>query len=159
LRIVKFLLSSLLIAAPIAAAAPDNCPPAQLVKPVKETEIRNQAALEKLRGNAGINLQWNYDSPRGDLAVTQVGNVVHLKGMQNAANGTGRLEIDGDVLSIDSTHFIFRGRISMIDTPDAGRKCTKDGDSEFAITQNRKYWRMREFEWCDGLTDYIDIYF
>jgi hypothetical protein len=159
MRGVKFLLSCLLLAAPISAAAPNDCPPAQALKPVKETEIRDQAAIEMLRGNAGINLQWNYDSPRGDLEVTQVGNVVHLKGVQNAANGNGRLEIDGDVLSIGSTHFIFRGRISMIDTPDAGRKCIKDGDSEFAITQNRKYWWMREFEWCDGLTDYIDIYF
>ncbi len=159
MRSVKFLLSGLLIAAPLSAAAPDHCPPLQDMRPVKETEIRDQTAVEKLRGNAGINLQWNYDSPRGDLEVTQVGNVVHIKGVQNAASGQGRLEIDGDVLSIDKTHFIFRGRISMTDTPDAGRKCIKDGDSEFAITQNRPYWRMREFEWCDGLTDYIDIYF
>ncbi len=159
MRSVKFLLSCLLLTAPISAAAPDNCASAPPLRPVKETEIRNQSALERLRGNAGINLQWNYDSPRGDLEVTQVGDVVHLKGVQNAVSGAGRLEIDGDVLSIDATHFIFRGRISMIDTPDAGRKCIKDGDSEFAITQNRKYWRMREFEWCDGLTDYIDIYF
>ena len=159
MRSVKFLLSCLLFAAPISAAAPYNCPPAQITRPVKETEVRNQSALEKLRGNAGIAVQWNYDSSRGDLEVTQIGDVVHLKGIQNAVSGKGRLEIDGDVLSIDATHFIFRGRISMIDTPDEGRKCIKDGDSEFAITQNREYWRMREFEWCDGLTDYIDIYF
>ncbi len=159
MRSVKFLLSSLLFAAPISAAAPDNCPSTQIIRPVKETEARNQSALEKLRGNVGISVQWNYDSPRGDLEVTQKDNVVHLRGIQNAVNGKGRLEIDGDVLSIDAAHFIFRGRISMIDTPDEDRKCIKEGDSEFAITQNRKYWRMREFEWCDGLTDYIDIYF
>jgi hypothetical protein len=68
------------------------------------------------------------------------------------------VELEGDVLSIDTKHFIFRGRIALIDTPDKDRPCIKDGDSEFAITQSRKYWRMREFEWCDHLTDYIDIY-
>ena len=37
------------------------------------------------------------------------------------------------------------------------------GDHEIACPEgpsvNRRYWRMREFEWCDRLTDYIDIYF
>jgi hypothetical protein len=84
---------------------------------------------------------------------------VHLSGSQLAPEGKGRVELEGDVLSIDTNHFILRGRIAITDTPDAGRKCMKDGGSEFAITQDRKYWRMPEFEWCDGLTDYIDIYF
>lgn len=160
MKIAKIMLGLALMTGPISAAAYAVCDSeTPRIIAVKETEIRDQAALEKLRGNQGINLQWNYDAPRGDLTVTQVGDVVHLSGVQKALDGKGRLEIEGDVLSIDSKHFIFRGRISMIDTPDAGRSCIKNGDSEFAITQNRKYWRMREFEWCDQLTDYIDIYF
>jgi hypothetical protein len=158
-KLLKILLTAGIIASPLSAAAPDSCENIQPIKAVKATEVRDQSALERLRGNDGINLQWNYDSPRGDLEVTQIGDVVHLKGSQKAVSGNGRLEIEGDVLSIDSKHFIFRGTIKMIDTPDAERSCIKNGDSEFAITQNRKYWRMREFEWCDGLTDYIDIYF
>jgi len=27
------------------------------------------------------------------------------------------------------------------------------------VTQNRRYWRIRTFEWCDDLTDYVDVYF
>jgi hypothetical protein len=126
---------------------------------VKATEVRDLSALERLRGNAGLTLQWIDWEQRGILEVSQRGDVVHLKGTQVAAGGNGRLEMEGDVLSIDSGHFIFRGTIKIKDTPDAGRSCVKNGDSEFAITQGRKYWRMREFEWCDGLTDYIDIYF
>ncbi len=117
------------------------------------------AALEELRGNSGLTLQWIGWDKRGRVEVSQRGNVVHLKGAQVAPDGKGRVEIDGDVLSIDSNDFIFRGRITITDSPDPGRKCVKDGDSEFAITQGRRYWRMREFEWCDQLTDYIDIYF
>jgi hypothetical protein len=40
-----------------------------------------------------------------------------------------------------------------------GRRCEQTGEWRFAVTQNRKYWRLRQFEWCDYLTDYIDIYF
>jgi hypothetical protein len=127
--------------------------------PVQATEVRDLAALEELRGNSGLTLQWIGWEQRGRVEVSQRGNVVHLKGAQVAPDGKGRVEIEGDVLSIDSNDFIFRGRITITDTPDAGRKCVKDGDSEFAITQGRRYWRMREFEWCDQLTDYIDIYF
>jgi hypothetical protein len=127
--------------------------------PLKATEVRSKAAVEKLRGNQGLTLQWIDWEKRGALEVSQRGEVVHVKGAQVAPDGKGRLEVEGDVVSIDARHFILRGKIGIYETPDAGRSCIKEGDSEFAITQGRKYWRMREFEWCDQLTDYIDIYF
>lgn len=144
----------------VAAPPPVEAPPVGApLPPVQATEVRDQAALEELRGNSGLTLQWiNWDK-RGLVEVSQRGDVVHLKGAQIAPDGKGRVELEGDVLSIDSNDFIFRGRITITDSPDPGRKCVKQGDSEFAITQGRKYWRMREFEWCDDLTDYIDIYF
>ncbi len=145
-------------AAPPATAAPLRAEPTP-VSPVRVTEVRDQAALERLRGNAGLSLQWISWEKRGILEVSQRGSVVHLSGSQATPDGTGRLEIEGDVLSIDSNSFIMRGQIRIVGTPDAGRSCAKENDSEFAITQDRKYWRMREFEWCDELTDYIDIYF
>lgn len=140
------------------AEPPVRADPAPLA-PVRITEVRDLAALERLRGNAGLTLQWIGWEKRGTLEITQRGDVVHMKGAQFAPDGKGRLEVEGDLLSIDAGHFILRGRIAIIDTPDMGRKCVKQGDSEFAITQGRKYWRMREFEWCDQLTDYIDVYF
>ena len=60
---------------------------------------------------------------------------------------------------IGADYFVFDGTIRIADTPDAGRRCEADKVWHFAVTQNRPYWRLREFEWCDGLTDYIDIYF
>jgi hypothetical protein len=145
--------------APLGSVSTPSVASTAALPAVKATEVRDLTALEKLRGNAGLTLQWIDWENRGILEVSQRGEVVHLKGMQAAPDGKGRLELEGDVLSIDTGHFIFRGRIAIIDTPDSGRSCVKNGDSEFAITQGRKYWRMREFEWCDGLTDYIDIYF
>ena len=49
--------------------------------------------------------------------------------------------------------------IRIADAPDPGRMCEATKSWHFAVTQNRRYYRLREFEWCDGLTDYIDIYF
>jgi hypothetical protein len=146
------------IASAPPAVPPMRADPAPLAE-VRATEVRDRAALERLRGNAGLTLQWIGWEQRGILEVSQRGEVVHIKGSQTAPDGKGRVEVEGDVLSIDAGHFILRGRIAIADTPDAGRKCVKDGDSEFAVTQGRKYWRMREFEWCDQLTDYVDIYF
>lgn len=143
------------------AAGPDistDAAPKPLA-PVKATEVRSKSALERLRGNSGLTLQWIGWDQRGTLDVSQAGDVVHISGSQVAPDGKGSVRVDGDVLAIDDKHFILRGTIEIADTPDPGRRCLKQGDSEFAITGNRKYWRMREFEWCDYLTDYIDIYF
>ncbi len=49
--------------------------------------------------------------------------------------------------------------LHILDAPDQGRACEADKSWHFAITQQRLYFRLREFEWCDRLTDYIDIYF
>lgn len=142
-----------------SAPPPLNAAAAPVALLVTATQVRDQAALEKLRGNSGLTLQWIDWDTRGTLEISQRGPLVHLKGAQVAPDGIGRLEIEGDVLSIEADRFTFVGRIAITNTPDAGRRCVKDGAVEFAITQGRKYWRMREFEWCDQLTDYIDIYF
>ena len=146
-------------AAEASSEAAEAASAEQPLDAVRATDIRDRTSLERLRGNTGLTLQWIGWEKRGALEVSQRGDVVHLKGSQVAPDGKGRLWLEGDVVKIDAIHFIFRGRIEITDTPDAGRNCIKEGDSEFAITQGRKYWRMREFEWCDQLTDYIDIYF
>lgn len=142
-----------------SAQAAEAASAAAPLEPVIATDVRDRTALERLRANTGLTLQWIGWDKRGTIEVSQRGAVVHLKGSQAAPDGMGRLEIDGDILSIDSNRFILRGQIRITGTPDAGRSCLKENDSEFAITQGRKYWRLREFEWCDQLTDYIDIYF
>lgn len=121
------------------------------------TVVEDPAALQRLRRNSGITLQWISWDRRGRVHVTDRGGRVHLRGSQ-AGNG-GRLELDGDVVSIGRTSFTFQGRIVITDTPDAGRECVRDGTYEFRITQNRRYWRLQQMEMCDGLTDYVDIYF
>ena len=127
--------------------------------PVAATIINDQRTAEKLRGNQGLTLQWISWDYRGKLEVAQRGDVMHLSGSQAAKDGDGLLTLTGDVTRIDADSFILNGTLTIRNTPDANRDCRLAGPMTFAITQNRQYFRMRKFEWCDGLTDYIDIYF
>ncbi len=125
------------------------------------TLIAHQPTLEKILGNSGISLQWISWEPRdrGELQARWRGKTLYLQGEQKAPTGSASLILDGRVVTVTDNSFTFNGTLRIIDTPDLGRQCKKEGKSTFAITQNRKYFRLREFEWCDRLTDYVDIYF
>lgn len=125
----------------------------------QRTIVNDPAALARLRRNGGVSLQWISWDRRGRLRVSEAGGRVHLSGGQAERGGAGRLALDGDVVSIDARSFSFRGRIAITDTPDQGRECIREGTYEFRITQRRRYWRLQQMEACDGLTDYVDIYF
>jgi hypothetical protein len=139
------LLLSMLAAAPAASA--------------ERTVVSDSAALARLQRNSGVTLQWISWDYRGRVAVSERGGIVRLSGSQAARGGPGRLTLEGDVVEIGATSFTFRGRIVIADTPDAGRNCVRDGTYEFRVTGRRRYWRLQEMEVCDGLTDYVDIYF
>ncbi|HEY5711528.1 MAG TPA: hypothetical protein VIT38_06500 [Allosphingosinicella sp.] len=129
---------------------------ALLLAAAAPTIVEDRAALARLRGNSGLTLQWISWDRRGRVRVSEQDGIVHLSGLQT---GRGRLELEGDVVRIDATRFTFRGRIAITDTPDPGRSCMRDGEYEFRITGTRRYWRLQQMEQCDGLTDYVDIYF
>ncbi len=148
------------IALAVALAAPAvSAMPAGETAASGATIVNDRAALQRLRRNSGITLQWiSFESPaRGHVRVSERGGLVHLSGSQRG-NG-GEVTLDGDVLEIGARSFTFRGRIVITDSPDPGRTCVRDGTYEFRVTQNRRYWRLQEMEVCDGLTDYVDIYF
>lgn len=140
-----------------APAVGDPAPPPPAAAAV--TVIRDQAAADRLLGAKGITLQWIDWNRRGSVNARMVDGRILLTGSQRAATGPGRLFIDGWVSEVGPDYFTFEGTIRITDAPDGGRRCEANKSWRFAITQNRPYWRLREFEWCDGLTDYVDIYF
>ena len=121
------------------------------------TRVRDRAAAARLRANKGVALQWIDWNTRGSAAVTVKGGVWHLSAAQ--FRGDAALRLDGRVTEIGRDYFLFDGTVRIANAPDPGRLCEARKVWRFAITQNRRYWRLREFEWCDGLTDYVDIYF
>lgn len=124
---------------------------------VQKTDIQNQAAYERLMNNSGISLQWLWSAQRGQLTATDENDLVRIEGTQ--ANHEGTLKIKGDIVSIASDRFIFRGTILILDAPDKGRRCERNGEFEFRATGKRKYWRLQQMEACGGLTDYVDVYY
>lgn len=154
----------LVLAACTAAPPPEATPSPVAEAPSPDapaaTRILNQDAAYRLRNNSGITLQWIDWDRRGDANVTVDANGVwHLSGSQSAQDGTGRVSVEGVVTEIGADYFLLDGRVTITDTPDPGRQCAGDKVWRFGVTQGRQYWRLREFEWCDGLTDYVDIYF
>jgi hypothetical protein len=141
---------------PMPSPPPREAPPHGA--PGKETRILSEADAQRLRANKGLTLQWIDWDTRGTAIVTP-GTPWRLRGSQAAAGGPGRLFLDGAITEIGAGYFTFEGTIRITDTPDLGRSCGADKTWRFAITQNRSYYRLREFEWCDRLTDYIDLYF
>ncbi len=133
-----------------AAAAADQAP-------IVRTEIKDRAAYNRLLSNSGISLQWLWTDARGQVDAVNDNGVLRLTGGHSTSEG--ELEIDGEVVSISADRFIFRGTILILDAPDLGRRCERHGDFEFRATGKRKYWRLQQMEACDGLTDYVDIYY
>jgi hypothetical protein len=123
------------------------------------TQVFDSKGLERLLKADDLTLQWIDWNRRGKVELVADGDYLRLSGFQQARDGPGRLELDGKVIEVGSNYFIFEGKIRITDTPDVGRTCEATKIWHFAITQNRKYYRLREFEWCDGLTDYVDVYF
>lgn len=127
--------------------------------PEMPTKITNQAEAERLFGNSGITLQWIGWEKRGPvLVLVDENDVWWLTAEHRGADGAA-LKLEGRITEIGPDHFLFDGEITIMGTPDVDRFCDQNKEWRFAVTQNRKYYRLREFEWCDGLTDYIDIYF
>jgi hypothetical protein len=123
------------------------------------TRILDPAAAQRLRANKGVTLQWIDWNRRGSAHVSVANGVWTLRAAQAEAGGPGRLFLEGRVTEIGRNYFLFDGTLRITDTPDKGRTCEKRDVWRFAVTQNRRYWRIRTFEWCDDLTDYVDIYF
>ena len=143
----------------VAATPPPAIIPTTPQPYQQPTRILDAAAAGRLLNNTGVTLQWLDWNTRGTAAVTRDGDIWHLRAAQAQAGGPGRLWLDGDITEIGADYFTFEGTIRIVDTPDTGRRCEKSKTWHFAVTQGRPYWRLREFEWCDGLTDYVDIHF
>jgi hypothetical protein len=146
--------------APQSAPPPLEAPdPVDAPELLDETVVLDPAAKARLLAADGVTLQWIDWSHRGQVFVREENGTIRLTGSQVAADGPGRLFLDGTVREIGADYFVFDGTIRIDETPDAGRHCEADKLWHFAVTQNRPYWRLREFEWCDYLTDYVDVYF
>ncbi len=127
----------------------------------EKTVVNDANAKKMLLGKHKLSLQWISWDYFGTATVTNKNGVLYLKGEQKQRGGKDYLKIDGTITSLDKTEFTFDGTIEMrISHNNNGEACKREGEMTFAVKGKRKYWRLQEMDNpCDGVTDYVDIYF
>jgi hypothetical protein len=127
------------------------------------TEVRDIAAKTRLIGKRRFSLHWISWDYFGTVQATEQNGLIRLNGEQRSRTSTDFIQIEGVVTTIQASNFKFLGKITQQVTHlNGGKTCTLDGLMTFAITQNRKYWRLQEPEMdaCDDTaTSYVDIFF
>lgn len=124
------------------------------------TKVISPDDLQRLIGNKGMSLQWMNGPARGQVRVlVDAANGQWSLIGTHGGPGDAYVGVDGFISEVGDKYFQLIGNVTILNTPDAGRTCRQFGNWRFEITQNRKFYRLRHFEWCDGLTDYIDIHF
>ena len=127
----------------------------------EKTVVNSAKAKTMLLGRHKVSLQWISWDYFGAANVTQKSGVYYLKGEQKQRKGTDFVKIDGVITQIDAKEFKFNGSITtQVSHINNGETCERTGEMTFKITGTRKYWRLQEMNNpCDGVTDYVDIYF
>jgi hypothetical protein len=124
------------------------------------TKVISVDDLSRLINNKGMSLQWIDGPARGEVRVlVSVDTGRWTLDAKHSDPKDAYVSVDGFISEVGDKYFTLFGLIAILNTPDEGRECRAFGNWRFEITQSRKYYRLRDFEWCDGLTDYIDIYF
>ncbi len=123
------------------------------------TRVLSETDADRLRNNQGMTLQWITWDKRSPVLVEVDERGVWMLTSEIRGDDGGALKVEGYITEIGRDYFLLDGEITIMGTPQASRFCDVNKSWRFAVTQNRKYYRLREFTWCDSLTDYIDIYF
>lgn len=124
------------------------------------------AAKARLVGEHLLTLQWlgwGDLSGAGRLSVEDRGDTLSASGEQlgSGDNAGDYLRMSGRIVSASRDGFVFEGDIAIRVHHNAdGAECKRGGTFHFKATGKRKYWRMQEMDNpCDGVTDYVDVYF
>lgn len=127
----------------------------------QKTFVNDRSAAKKLLGKHKLSLQWISWDYFGVANVTNKAGVYRLKGEQKGKGTTDFVKVDGRITRIDAREFKFDGKVvTQISHINNGKPCERTGGMTFRITGTRKYWRMQQIDNpCDGVADYVDIYF
>jgi hypothetical protein len=82
-------------------------------------------------------------------------------GGQKSTTTDDYLKLDGDITVVNPLHLKFTGKIiTCVSHINNGKPVVREGEFNFTVAGQRRYWRMREMNNPkDGCCDYVDIYF
>jgi hypothetical protein len=127
-------------------------------RPIIPTRISSASARQALIGEHKLSLQWISWTQFGKATVTDDDGMLILKGEQRI--GSEYVILNGTITDVSEKSFTFDGVIeSKTSSVNNGQPCIRRGQMEFAITGNRRYWRMQKMDNpCEAVTDYVDIF-
>jgi len=134
--------------------------PSAEVADMKSTGTSDPAVEKKLLGKHMFSLQWISWEEFGTATIFKDAEGALFIDAYQALNGDA-VALTGRVIAIDAKTFIVDGELwTQVSHINGGNVCPRSGNFTFKATGNRKYWRLQEMENpCDGVTDYVDVFF
>ena len=127
----------------------------------QQTIINDQNAKQMLLGRHRFSLQWISWDYFGSATVIETNGTLSITGEQRGRGNTNYVKMEGIITRVDAKEFGFSGTIIIqVKDNNNGEPCKREGEMTFRITNNRRYWRLKEMDNpCEGIVDYVDIYF
>lgn len=126
------------------------------------TEEQREAFVRNIEGTHMCSLQWISWKKFGSVILKRnPDGTLSCTGGQKLTTTDDYLKLDGVVTVINPLHLKFKGKIiTCVSHINKGKPVVRDGEFNFTVAGQRRYWRMREMNNPeDGCCDYVDIYF
>lgn len=126
------------------------------------TDEQRETFIKNIEGTHMCSLQWISWKKFGSVILKRNSDgTLKCTGGQKSTTTDDYLKLDGDITVVNPLHLKFTGKIiTCVSHINNGKPVVREGEFNFAVAGQRRYWRMREMNNPkDGCCDYVDIYF
>lgn len=126
------------------------------------TDEQRETFVKNIEGTHMCSLQWISWKKFGSVILKRNSDgTLKCTGGQKSTTTDDYLKLDGDITVVNPLHLKFTGKIiTCVSHINNGKPVVREGEFNFTVAGQRRYWRMREMNNPkDGCCDYVDIYF
>lgn len=126
------------------------------------TDEQRETFIKNIEGTHMCSLQWISWKKFGSVIFKRNSDAtLKCTGGQKSTTTDDYLKLDGDITVVNPLHLKFTGKIiTCVSHINNGKPVVREGEFNFTVAGQRRYWRMREMNNPkDGCCDYVDIYF
>ena len=126
------------------------------------TDEQRETFIKNIEGTHMCSLQWISWKKFGSVTFKRnPDGTLNCTGGQKSTTTDDYLKLDGDITVVNPLHLKFTGKIiTCVSHINNGKPVVREGEFNFTVAGQRRYWRMREMNNPkDGCCDYVDIYF
>ena len=126
------------------------------------TDEQRETFIKNIEGTHMCSLQWISWKKFGSVILKRNSDAtLKCTGGQKSTTTDDYLKLDGDITVVNPLHLKFTGKIiTCVSHINNGKPVVREGEFNFTVAGQRRYWRMREMNNPkDGCCDYVDIYF